>query len=56
MASNDFSGSHSAHKDYFRPTSHKSDFSFSSPQEDHPTLAKQALMESRRAEILRNRV
>ena len=36
--------SNSKEKDYFKPTSHKSDFSFSSPQEDPATVAKQALI------------
>lgn len=47
---------YSHQKEHFKPTSHKSDFSFSSPQDDTPTIIKQPLLESRRADTFRNRV
>lgn len=46
---------HAGAKNLLKPTSHKSDFSFSSPLDDAPTTAKQALFDSRRSEFLRNR-
>ena len=46
---------YSQHKELFKPTAHKSDFSFSSPQEDPSTISKQGLHESRRLDTFRNR-
>jgi hypothetical protein len=48
------SNEYTVRKDYLKGNSQKSDFSFSSPQED-VTVVKQALMTSRNTEMMRNR-